>query len=56
MRSQKLQSETTGADKDNKSLYKTIGMNPILAAIFGGWYILWRLKRNIKKISRIYKV
>lgn len=56
MRSQKLQSETTGADKSNKSLYKTIGINPILAVIFGSWYIRWRLKRNIKKLSRIYKV
>lgn len=56
MRSQKLQSEIFRADTDNKSLYKTIGMNPILAAIFGGWYIRWRLKRNIEKISRIYKV
>lgn len=56
MRSQKLQNETTGADKSNKSLYKTTGINPVLAAIFGGWYIRWKLRRNIKKLSRIYKV
>lgn len=52
MRSQKLQSETKGADQDYKPLYKIPGMNPFLAAIFGGWYIRWRLRRNIKIISK----